>query len=370
MDRRIRYSGGMSVLLWCKNITLLLLIGEGCSANTDCKTLSTCEMVCDTRGPLYRCNGSGLIEVPNFPESTLELDIRGNTLTNLLLNVFYSIVDIEQLDLSNNKLISVHDAIFSKNVALELLDLSNNHLTSVSVAFVSNNVALKHLSVSNNNLTRLPDDVFMNNVMLKSLELSNNKLSSIPDAVFSNNVKLQSLSLANNYLTSIPKDVFKNNVALVYVSLSNNNLTRVPDAVFMNNEALTHLVLSNNNITSVPDGVLENNRTLTNIYCKECFDCDCLYASTYQWITTIVKDLQAYELTCRNGEALPDTIVKCTDDGSHLAVDIIENETLCYCKNSTSMKESSMDSTTETTPPIESTIEKVQRNTKTDGKSH
>lgn len=70
---RTRYNIEMSVLLWCKEITLILLIGESCNANTDCKTISTCEMICYTIGPVYRCNGSGLIEVPSFPESTLEL---------------------------------------------------------------------------------------------------------------------------------------------------------------------------------------------------------------------------------------------------------------------------------------------------------
>ncbi|CAC5400794.1 unnamed protein product [Mytilus coruscus] len=72
-------------------------------------------------------------------------------------------------------------------------------------------------------------------------------------------------------------------------------------------------VLSNNKITSVPGGVLENSSALTYIYCKECFDCDCLSASTYQWITIIVKGLEEYEFTCRNGVALPNTVVNCSE---------------------------------------------------------
>lgn len=63
----------MSVLLWCKEIALLLLIGVSCNANEDCKTISNCEMVCRTKGPSYRCSRLGLKEVPSFPESTVEL---------------------------------------------------------------------------------------------------------------------------------------------------------------------------------------------------------------------------------------------------------------------------------------------------------
>mgnify|MGYP006906455499 CR=1 FL=1 len=63
----------MSVLLWCKEITLILLIGESCNANIDCKNIPACELVCDTNGPSYGCNGRGLIEAPSFPESTVML---------------------------------------------------------------------------------------------------------------------------------------------------------------------------------------------------------------------------------------------------------------------------------------------------------
>ncbi|CAC5400801.1 unnamed protein product [Mytilus coruscus] len=48
-------------------------------------------------------------------------------------------------------------------------------------------------------------------------------------------------------------------------------------------------------------------------------------------------------------------------DGSRLAVTRIENETLCNCKDSITMKSSSMDLTIETTRAMESTIEKVRQ---------
>ena len=60
----------MFVLLWCNAIKLLLLIGEGCNANLDCKIISSCEMVCQTKGPSYDCIRRELIGVPRFPETT------------------------------------------------------------------------------------------------------------------------------------------------------------------------------------------------------------------------------------------------------------------------------------------------------------
>ncbi|CAG2214573.1 unnamed protein product [Mytilus edulis] len=65
----------MSLLLWCKEITLVLLIGVSCNANKDCKTITSCEMDCDIR-PKYRCNNRGIIEVPSFPEATEEMSYR------------------------------------------------------------------------------------------------------------------------------------------------------------------------------------------------------------------------------------------------------------------------------------------------------
>ena len=64
----------MSLLLWSKEITLVLLVGVSCGANKDCKTIPSCEMDCDTR-PKYRCNRRGIIEVPSFPEATEEMHV-------------------------------------------------------------------------------------------------------------------------------------------------------------------------------------------------------------------------------------------------------------------------------------------------------
>lgn len=62
----------MSILLWFKEITLLLLIGDSCNAQ-NCTIISNCKMVCYSKGPTYDCKNSGLTEVPSFPETTLEL---------------------------------------------------------------------------------------------------------------------------------------------------------------------------------------------------------------------------------------------------------------------------------------------------------
>ncbi|VDI48510.1 Hypothetical predicted protein [Mytilus galloprovincialis] len=68
-----------------------------------------------------------------------------------------------------------------------------------------------------------------------------------------------------------------------------------------------------------------------------------------------VTDLGRYAFTCRNGVALPNTVVNCSDDGLRLEVRKIHNESSCNCKDS--MKSFSTDSLTETTMTMASTIE-------------
>ncbi|CAC5359921.1 unnamed protein product [Mytilus coruscus] len=102
--------------------------------------------------------------------------------------------------------------------------------------------------------------------------------------------------------------------------------------------------LANNNLAILPSDVFRNSVALKYVTCTACLDCDCLSASTYQWITNIVIDKKGYEFTCRNGVVLPNTVVNCSDDGSRLAVTSIENDSSCNCKDSITIQLSSMDS--------------------------
>ncbi|CAG2254838.1 unnamed protein product [Mytilus edulis] len=76
-----------------------------------------------------------------------------------------------------------------------------------------------------------------------------------------------------------------------------------------------------------------------------------------------MTDLGRYRFTCRNGVALPSTVVNCSDDGLHLAVKNTQNESSCNCKESKTMKSFSTDFTTETMPPMKSTNKNSQRKT-------
>ncbi|CAG2255538.1 unnamed protein product [Mytilus edulis] len=113
--------------------------------------------------------------------------------------------------------------------------------------------------------------------------------------------------------------------------------------------------LAYNNLAILPGDVFRNSVALEYVMCTTCLDCDCLSASTYQWIKHIVIDNNVYEFTCHNGVVLPNTVFNCSDDGSRLAVTSIENGSSCNCKDSITKQLSSMDVTIETTPAIEST---------------
>lgn len=64
------------------------------------------------------------------------------------------------------------------------------------------------------------------------------------------------------------------------------------------------------------------------------------------------------------------TIFFFIDYGLRLAVTKMQNESSCNCKESNAMKSLSTEFTTETTPPMKSTIAKAQHKIKTYGKSH
>ncbi|VDI44188.1 Hypothetical predicted protein [Mytilus galloprovincialis] len=125
--------------------------------------------------------------------------------------------------------------------------------------------------------------------------------------------------------------------------------------------------ITGNPIDIIEIHVFDNNNNIRDlqVFCKECFDCDCLSVTTFEWITKMAIESERYEFTCRNGATLPNTVVNCSDDGLRLAVSRIQNESSCNCNEPISMKYSSLDLTTETNPAMESTIDNVQHKTKT-----
>ncbi|CAG2209534.1 unnamed protein product [Mytilus edulis] len=138
----------MSLLLWSKEITLVLLVGSSCNANGDCKTIPSCEMDCDTR-PKYRCNRRGIIEVPSFPEATENIDVSDNTIGRLGSDTFADYSIVFGMDLSNNFLASLPVAVFMYNTALEILNLAQNMFTNVSDELFANNKQLRYVDCSN-----------------------------------------------------------------------------------------------------------------------------------------------------------------------------------------------------------------------------
>ncbi|CAG2249865.1 unnamed protein product [Mytilus edulis] len=131
--------------------------------------------------------------------------------------------------------------------------------------------------------------------------------------------------------------------------------------------ALTNLYITGNPIDIIEIHVFDNHNNIKDLFvdCSNCFDCDRLSISTCKWITKRVTDLRSYSFTCRNGVNLPNTVLNCSDDESSLAVTRIQNETSCNCNESSSIKSSSLEITTDTHPAMESTIDKVQHTTKT-----
>lgn len=144
----------------------------------------------------------GFREIPDIntvPELTLKLE--HNQLTELPIDIFKGLTNLQGIDLSNNRLTQLPPTIFS--------GLNN----------------LRDLSLTSNLLTQLPPNIFngLNNLILLSID-HNYQLIQLPMGIFNGLNNLDKLFLGNNGFTYLPAEIF-NGLNLRLLILKGNPLS-------------------------------------------------------------------------------------------------------------------------------------------------
>ncbi|XP_077986400.1 uncharacterized protein LOC144440847 [Glandiceps talaboti] len=264
---------------------------------------------------IFNCSYLGLQEIPTFlPNSTFEVNLQGNAITQLYNTSFTHLPNLKKLDLSNNQITKITAESFKKLSKLEELDLSRNVFLSIPCNTFKELTSLKTLRISaeesNNYIPLVSLDVYTcswNGLdqleyldlsfytvnpntdhcvnfelfaylpSLKFLDLSwgvykdvciNTKPSKIPTLIKrlqnqnhtfgqSSNTKLNitHLYVSNNQFTDT--SLFNDMHNLQYLDLSFNLVRRLQNGTFNRLTNLTHLNMSWNHIDTIDHGAFD-----------------------------------------------------------------------------------------------------------------
>ena len=179
------------------------------------------------------------------------LQLSGNRLSSLPINLFKSSVNLSKLYLENNKLLAIPDLTGLPGNMVSLY-LGYNYISDISSLSEMGVKFLTSLSIPNNNITVLPRHVFQN-LSAADINLAGNKIKELQDYSFTACTLVFSLYLDSNELFSISPETFSAVQAILRLSLSNNKLQVIPPRLFSNFSFMDWIFLYNNNISSIRD---------------------------------------------------------------------------------------------------------------------
>ncbi|CAC5377757.1 unnamed protein product [Mytilus coruscus] len=188
-------------------------------------------------------------------------------------------------------------------------------------------------------LTEVP-----NNFRKETFELTllDNFISWLNNDTFDDYVQLWSLSIYENKLNELPEDVFSNNLALRFLNLERNSFTSLPIDVFSKNVALKSLYFDRNPIVYISADLFDNNKNLGNLrlFCSDCFNCNCISVSVWNWIKKRKNDLMYASFSCGDGSIMPSDKIAATCEDDRITLHSASTELskqLCLCQETTSI---------------------------------
>ncbi|ELT93687.1 hypothetical protein CAPTEDRAFT_226336 [Capitella teleta] len=178
-----------------------------------------------------------------FKQYLMDLDLRGNNLTELPGHIFTGIAYLNRLHLNYNSFKTVPVQAFLDLHALQSLHLDHNYLQFIPPASFLNMKQLRHLWLDGNQFKDIPTQALQHLSSLEALNLDNNEIKNITDQfVHLNN--LIDLSLTSNHIAHIPREAFTHCKQLKQVFLAHNPLLSVQNQAFKGLPSLQRLHLS------------------------------------------------------------------------------------------------------------------------------
>uniref|UniRef100_A0A8C0HPL5 Leucine-rich repeat-containing protein 32 n=1 Tax=Buteo japonicus TaxID=224669 RepID=A0A8C0HPL5_9AVES len=173
------------------------------------------------------------------------LDLSGNKMTSLLMDMFWSTPRLRQLDLSNNYIMEIEKGAFEALEELEVVNLALNSLHCISGFSLTQ---LRVLNLSHNALELFVSEEAAEPYLLQVLDLSHNRLLYFPELPKAH--YLTHLNLSNNLIASLlPGSRHPGEFVLHYKEMVRFNRTSRTAA------GLTHVAdldLSNNRLQLFP----------------------------------------------------------------------------------------------------------------------
>lgn len=155
------------------------------------------------------------------------LNLAGNSLTEVPTNALQKLKRLELIDLSKNRIEYVPDGSF-ETLSLQTLKLADNNLTLSVNAFAGLEKTLKNLNLKGTGLRSLPAGISQLS-SLAFLDLAQNSIAQLPPRAFAGLSSLTALNLERNLIQVLERSVFQGvNDTLSSLSLLNNLIADFP----------------------------------------------------------------------------------------------------------------------------------------------
>ena len=231
--------------------------------------------LCDcSRGikPTIDCSKRKLTEFPdlfNFPKEAVKVNLKGNMINRLHINVSIELENVETLNMDKNYVRDVDIGKITKSFPkLFNLALRHNLIEELFNSGSKEKGSLLMINLGNNALQSISEVTFNGLVHIKYLYLDNNRITSIHKKAFTS---LQSLWLQFNQPRIVQFVWFNNLKSIESLQLSENKITEfLPEGEFEWPPSLYELKLNRNSmkiLPPLPHGPKKNGRNVEDWNC-------------------------------------------------------------------------------------------------------
>ena len=178
-----------------------------------------------------------------------------NLLTEIYVDSFRDLINLELLVLEHNLLHKLHMGAFNGLNKLKWLDLSNNIIHHLEPGVFNDLSNLIWLDIDNNSLYETQTNLFSNLTNLTTLYMAGNKILKIQVGTFASLTNLRTLDLDRCKLNSITNDMFTDLTNLEDLYLKRNSLSKIEPNAFVKLTNIKKLWLSYNKLVGLQTGV-------------------------------------------------------------------------------------------------------------------